>query len=125
MVQQPDVRKAVEAWLESCKRKGKIARNTVAVGIVVLDRLRTKSPVTREEMFSETGSELRGARSSLGSTLRKYGLPENYLKEATTRQASHDSERLLQGLDYGRTLAALKPAEREKALKEGIDVLRK
>ena len=42
-------------WLESCTRHGKIARNTVAMGIVVLDHLRRACPVLREEVVSQGG----------------------------------------------------------------------
>jgi hypothetical protein len=122
-VAQLDVKKAVEAWVESCKRKGKIGRNTVAIGIVVLDHLRSKCPVEPEEMFSETGGEVRGARTGLRPTLGRYGIPQKFLKEATTRQASHDAHRLLEHLGYGRELAKLDPRAREKALIEGIAVL--
>lgn len=119
-----DLKKAVAGWLESCKRKGNVARNTVAVGIVVLDRLRGRCPVTREEMFSQTGGEVRGARGGgLQSTLGRYGIAGNYLKQASTRQAAPDAERLLQLLDYGQALAGLAPAARDKALLEGIAVL--
>jgi hypothetical protein len=121
---EPDLKRTVASWLESCKRKGDVARNTVVVGIVALDHLRRRCPVTRDEMFSQTGGEVRGARgSALRSTLGKYGIPANYLKQASTRQASHDAERLLQLLDYGQALAGLTAAARDKALAEGIEVL--
>jgi hypothetical protein len=121
---QPDLKKAVTGWLESCKRKGGVARNTVVVGIVALDHLRCRCPVTHDEMFSRTGGEVRGARgAALHSTLGKYGIPANYLKQASTRQASHDAERLLQLLDYGRALATLTPVARDEALVQGIAVL--
>jgi hypothetical protein len=118
------VKEAVETWLQSCRRKGKVARNTVAAGIVVLDYLRRRCPATAGEMFSETGGEVRGARSGLRTTLERYGIPVKYLKEVTTRQASHDAERLLECLDYGRALADLNAAERDRALAEGIATLR-
>jgi hypothetical protein len=121
---QLDLKETVAGWLQSCTRKGDVARNTVVVGIVALDRLRRTCPVTREEMFSQTGGEVRGARGgTLQSTLARYGIPANYLKQASTRQASHDAERLLQLLDYGRALAGLTEAARDKALVEGIEVL--
>ena len=119
----PDLKKAVAGWLESCRRKGDVARNTVVVGVVVLDHLRRSCPVTREEMFSQTGGEVRGARSGLHATLGRYGIPENYLKTVSTRQASHDAERLLQLLEYGQALADLTPAARDEALVGGIEVL--
>ncbi|MGH9395733.1 MAG: DUF4928 family protein [Terriglobia bacterium] len=122
-MERHNLKRIVENWLESCKRKGKISRNTIAVGIVVLDRLRDKAPVTHEEMFSETGGEVRGARSGLNATLKKYKIPDSYLKEATTRQASHDAERLLGELEYGDTLVGLSPDSRDEILTEGIEVL--
>jgi len=60
-------------WLESCTRHGKIARNTVAMGIVVLDHLRRACPVLREEVVSQ-GGEISGARSGLGKILESYSM---------------------------------------------------
>jgi len=119
-----DLKKVVRTWLESCKRKGQISRNTVAVGIVVLDHLRKKCPLTRGDVFSETGSEVKGARSGLHAILREYGIPETFLKEATTRQASHDAERLLDRLEFGKTLGRTESETRDRALKAAIEVLR-
>ncbi|MCL5670109.1 MAG: DUF4928 family protein [Acidobacteria bacterium] len=102
-----------------------MSRNTVAVGIVVLDHLQGVCPITREEIFSETGGEVRGARSGLFAILQRHGIPELFLKEATTRQASHDAERLLEDLEYGGVLSGLSPAERGKELEKGIEVLRR
>jgi hypothetical protein len=62
---QPDLKKAVAGWLESCQRKGNVARNTVVVGIVALEYLRRTCPVTREQVFSHTGGEVRGAGSTV------------------------------------------------------------
>lgn len=55
-------------WLESCTRNNKISRNTVAIGIVVLDQLRRNSPVSRSGVISQ-GGEVSGARSGLGRVL--------------------------------------------------------
>lgn len=121
---QPNLKKIVEAWLQSCQRKGKISRNTIAVGIVVLDGLRSECPVTHTKMFSGTGGEVKGARSGLGPKLEKYGIPGKYLKEATTRQASHDAQRLLEELDYGRILTGIRSDDRDELLIGGIEVLR-
>lgn len=55
-------------WIASCTRGGKVSRNTIAVGIVVLDHLRHKCPVLRDEVISK-GGEVKGARSGLGNTL--------------------------------------------------------
>jgi hypothetical protein len=120
---QLDLKETVAGWLQSCKRKGDVARNTVVVGIIALDHLRHTCPITREQMFSQTGGEVRGARGrALQSTLGRYGIPGNYLKQASTRQASHDVERLLHLLDYGQALAGLTPAARHKALVQAIEV---
>jgi len=77
-----------------------------------------------EEGFSGTGSEVKGARSGLQTVLNRHGIPESYLKEATTRQASNDAQRLLEQLDFGKSLAKLQTAERERLLAEGIKTLR-
>ncbi|MCC7207119.1 MAG: hypothetical protein IT323_07435, partial [Anaerolineae bacterium] len=103
-------------WLRSCTRKGKIARNTVAVGMVVLDRLRETCPVSGEEAFT-AGGELKGARSGLAAVLEKYGVPGAYLKEATTRQSHQDARRLLDELEWGNGLSRMSSSGRDEAIR--------
>ena len=90
-------REVLAAWLESCTRHGKISRNTVAVGIVVLDHLMRECPTQRATVISQ-GGEVTGARSGLGVTLERYGVPRKYLKEVTTRQGHQDGQRLFEQL---------------------------
>lgn len=111
----------VKEWLNSRTRARKISRNTVAVGIVILDKLRHKCPLTEQEVFSE-GGEIRGARSGLPSLLAKYGLPKKYLKEATTRQAGPDGRLLIEKLRYG-TLLSGDSAARDAQLLQAINLL--
>jgi hypothetical protein len=114
---------SLEQWLVSCTRHGKIARNTVAMGVVVLDHLRHRCPVARNEAIS-SGGEVSGARSGLGKILESCEIPGSYLKEVTTRQGHQDGQRLFESLDWGRKLAELPEVEREKLLQEMIGVLR-
>lgn len=118
---KPDVLAIVREWLNSRTRARKISRNTVAVGIVILDKLRHKCPLTKEETFS-AGGEVRGARSGLPSLLTKYGLPKKYLKEATGRQASPDGRLLIEELGYG-TLLPKDAKIRDAHLAEAINLL--
>jgi hypothetical protein len=111
----------LQDWIESCTRRGRIARNTIAVGIVVLDHLR-RGPVSREEVISD-GGEVRGSRAGLGDTLEKYGVSQKYLKEVTTRQAPQDGQRLFENFEWGEFFADLPPDERDKLLKDLIDEL--
>lgn len=85
--------KVLSDWLDSCTRGNKISRNTVAIGIVVLDHLRNSTVTLREDAVSK-GGEITGARSGLKNILAKYDLPGTYLKEVTTRQAHQDGQRL-------------------------------
>jgi hypothetical protein len=117
-----DVARVVTDWLESCRRKKKISRNTYAVGLVVLDRLRATCPLDPQDAVS-IGGEIKGARSALPATLEKYEIPRTYLKETTTRQSSHDGIRLFEALEYGRALAGLPADARDRVLREGIGVL--
>jgi hypothetical protein len=112
----------LQEWIASCKRHGKVSRNTVAVGIVVLDHLRHSCPVDRASIIS-SGGEIRGARSGLPSTLAAYGIPANYLKEVTTRQGHQDGQRLLDTLGWGRLIFPLPETERGRLLLEMIDIL--
>src|SRR6266700_815825 len=89
--QDPDV---LGAWIEACTRGGKVARNTIAIGIVVLHHLRESCPVERKNVISK-GGEIRGARSGLAGILEKYRVPVSFLHEVTTRQAHQDGQRLL------------------------------
>ncbi len=110
-------RNILEQWLASCIRGGKLSRNTIAVGLVVIDHLRNGCPVAREDVISP-GGEIKGARSGLGSVLEKYGVPKSYLKEATTRQVHQDGQRLLELLVWGEGLCALPEQGRDYLLLE-------
>ncbi|MDD4985330.1 MAG: DUF4928 family protein [Dehalococcoidales bacterium] len=112
----------LDEWLESCTRGRSISRNTVAVGIVVLDHLRRQCPVTRGEVTSQ-GGEIRGARAGLGNTLEKYGISSSYLKEVTTRQAPQDGQRLFESLEWGGLFAGLSAKDRDALLCQLIDRL--
>ncbi len=113
----------LQEWLESCTRGRKIARNTAAIGIVVLDHLKRKCPVSREEVISR-GGEVKGARSGLGERLERYSIPSHYLKEITTRQAHQDGQRLFERFAWGEKLAELANNDRDSLLLELIDTLR-
>jgi hypothetical protein len=110
------------SWIASCTRGGKVSRNTVAIGIVVLDYLRQACPVTKNDVISP-GGEVKGARSGLGNALEAYGVPASYLKEVTTRQGHQDGQRLFEQFGWGEKLATLTTAERDQVLQELIDVL--
>ncbi len=116
-------RQVLDTWLESCTRNKRISRNTVAIGIVVLDHLRRACPVSRDEVISQ-GGEVTGARSGLGKILELYGVPRSYLKEITTRQGHQDGQRLFEQFEWGKKLAKLPDDEREKLLLELIESLR-
>lgn len=116
-------RQILAEWLASCTRNGKIARNTVAMGIVVLNHLRRIGPLAREEVVSQ-GGEISGARSGLGKILESYGVPGSYLKEITTRQGHQDGQRLFEQFEWGRVLAEMPTGERDALLLELIEDLR-
>ncbi|MCB0226532.1 MAG: hypothetical protein KDI02_22760, partial [Anaerolineae bacterium] len=96
----------LDEWIISCTRGGKVSRNTVSVGIVVLDQLYQNCPVSRDEVISP-GGEVKGARSGLSNILERYGIPSRYLKEVTTRQGHQDGQRLFEAFDWGNKLVDL------------------
>jgi hypothetical protein len=114
----------LQNWLQSCTRHGRLSRNTIAVGIVVLHHLRNKCPVTPDEVTSP-GGEIRDARSGLHEIMRIYGIsqPEKYLKEVTTRQAHPDGIRLFESFEYGGFFANFSKEEQERLLLELINTL--
>lgn len=116
-------RQVLSNWLKSCTRRGKISRNTVAVGIVVLDHLRRACPILRADVISQ-GGEVGGARSGLGTILESYSIPSTYLKEVTTRQGHQDGQRLFEEFEWGRNLAEISAGEREELMLELIGNLR-
>jgi hypothetical protein len=119
------VSRALEEWLESCKgRNGTISRNTVAMGIVVLDHLLQACPVVKSAVLSTRG-EVAGSRSGLPKKLAKYGIPEEptYLREVTTRQGHQDGQRLFELLGWGANIAAYPPKKRDQYLNDGIQTL--
>lgn len=109
-------------WLASCKRAGKVSRNTVSIGIVVLDHLRQTCPVSKDKVISQ-GGEIKGARSGLGNILELYGISRRYLKEVTTRQGHQDGQRLFEAFDWGNNLASLSGNERDELLLGLITIL--
>lgn len=109
-------------WIVSCTRGGKVARNTVCVGIVVVDHLRQNCPASRDDVISP-GGEVKGARSGLGNILEAYGIPRRYLKEVTTRQGHQDGQRLFEAFEWGNKLVGLSATERDGLLLELIDNL--
>lgn len=117
-------RQILVKWLESCTRNKKISRNTVAVGIVVLDHLRRACPVSRDEVISQ-GGEVSGARSGLGKILESYSITKSYLKEITTRQGHQDGQKLFERFEWGKKLARLPDDERDVLLLELVGNLRK
>lgn len=110
-------------WLESCTRNNKISRNTVAMGIVVIDHLKRNCPVSRNDVISQ-GGEVNGARSGLGKILESYEIPSSYLKEITTRQGHQDGQRLFEMFEWGNKFTKLTTQERDVLLLELIDTLR-
>lgn len=102
-------------WLTSCIRHNKLSRNTIAVGLVVIDHLRENCPVIKEAVVS-SGGEIKGARSGLRNILEKYKVPDNYLKEITTRQAHQDGQRLFEMFQWGDMLLSLSEDDRDKIL---------
>lgn len=102
-------------WLKSCTRSKKVARNTVAVGLVVLDHLRKKCPLEQVDVLSK-GGEITGARSGLGRILESYGITADYLKEVTTRQSHQDGQRLFESLGWGHALSHYADDERDALL---------
>lgn len=103
----------ISGWLESCTRGNKISRNTIAVGLVVLDHLRRRFPTKKDEVIS-IGGEIRGSRGAkLGRTLEQYGISKNYLREVTTRQSHQDAQRLLTAFESEELFAVLTPEERD------------
>jgi len=110
-------------WLESCTRSQKISRNTVAMGIVVLDHLRKNCPVSREMVISR-GGEVTGARSGLVRTLKSYDIQDGYLKEITTRQGHQDGQRLFEMFEWGGKFSGLTEEERDTLILSLIDTLR-
>lgn len=117
-------RQILADWLESCTRHKKISRNTVAMGIVVLDHLRRACPVSRDEVISQ-GGEVSGARSRLGKVFGSYDIPSSYLKEITTRQGPQDGQRLFEQFEWGERLAEMPENEREALLLELIENLKR
>jgi len=122
MNEQNIISKALSEWIEKCRTRGEVSRNTVAMGIVVLDHLSVKCPVVPSEVQSARG-EIKGARSGLSSILEKYGIPKRYLKEVTTRAGHQDGQRLFEALDYGQAIASLPAAKRDAYLRDSIDSL--
>jgi len=109
-------------WVERSSNKGEVSRNTVAVGIVVLDHLRNKCPLEPCDVLSARG-EIKGARSGLATILEKYGIPARYLKEVTTRAGHQDGQRLLEAFNYGHSLTSLPDALRDEYLASAIETL--
>lgn len=117
-----DFEDKVNEWLTSTTRSGRISRNTVAIGLVILDWLAQHCPVFPKDIISD-GGEIKGSRSGLPELLARYDIPRNYLKEATTRQGHQDGQKLLSLLDYGRSLCDLSSDQRKDVLAPSVQLL--
>jgi hypothetical protein len=117
-----EAQRILEDWIASCTQDNRVARNTVAIGIVTLDHLRQSRLVSRDAVVSKRG-EIKGSRSGLGKLLGQYGIPANYLKEVTTRQGHQDGQRLFEALGWGEKLTPLSDAARDALLLELIETL--
>jgi len=104
-------------WIESCTRSGKVSRNTIAMGVVVINHLKHKCPASRDEVISP-GGEVKGARSGLGTILAVNEIPATYLKEVTTRQGHQDGQKLFEALHWGAKLAGLRDKDKESILND-------
>jgi hypothetical protein len=74
-------------------------------------------------MFSQ-GGELKGSRSGLSAIWERYGIPQKFLKEATTRQAHQDARALLEALAFGKTMQHLDSTARDELLRSAIELLK-
>lgn len=110
-----EAQETLDIWLRSCTRTGKVARNTVSIGIVVLDHLKRKCPVDEDKVLSH-GGEVKNARSGLGNILESYQVPHSYLKEVTTRQGHQDGQKLFELFEWGRKFEGLGDKARERIL---------
>lgn len=113
----------LKEWLDSCTRNKKIARNTVAIGIVVIYHLRRSSSLSRSDVISR-GGEVSGARSGLGLILESFGIPRQYLKEVTTRQAHQDGQRLFEQFEWGSFFSGMSDIEHNDLIQDLIGELR-
>lgn len=92
------LKSVVQRWITSCTRKGKVARNTVVTGLVILDHYASNPTLPRSKLIA-SGGEIKGVRgANVPRVLLKYGLPATFLKEVTTRSAHKDGERLANDL---------------------------
>lgn len=92
------VKLAVRSWVASCTRRGKVARNTVVTGLVILDCYATDAKLARSSLIAK-GGEIKGVRgTNVSRVLAKHHLPASFLKEVTTRSAHKDGERLADSL---------------------------
>jgi len=115
-------RQILDSWIASCTRSGTVSRNTVAIGIVVLDHLKKTCPLSRDDVISP-GGEVKGARSGLPNILNAYGIPISYLKEVTTRQGHQDGQKLFEHFEWGNKLSKLTDSERGQVLMGLIQIL--
>ena len=109
-----------QQWLESCRRQGKLARNTVAMGIVVLDHL-AAGPRKKSDVVS-AGGEIARSRNP-GPILTRHGIPAGYLKSCTTRQTHQDGQRLFEAFKHGKALADLPASDRTAFLQKAFAIL--
>lgn len=112
-------------WLTTCTRKGKLSRNTIVVGLVVLHHLKNAEdlPLSREAVLS-SGGEIKQARGkAIREILKAYGLEPNFLKEVTSRQAPQDGQRLFEMLEWGGVFHTLSKQERVAVLDDLANLL--
>lgn len=104
--------------------RGRQSRQWVAVGLVMIDHLRKHCPLARADYLSAEGGEIANTRSGLTAVLVRYGVPAEYLRQATSRSNLRFGERIAELLDYGKPLVGMTPQRRDECLLDAAAALR-
>lgn len=86
------------------------ARSTLAGALVVIEKLSEKCPLTNSAVFTSGGQLIGGRGASLFNILKRHGISENFLRDGVTTRSTEKFRRLLEALDYGRSLRNLPDA---------------
>lgn len=99
------------------------ARSTLAGAVVVLDAIRYKAPIVKDDIFTDGGQLVGGRGTALRDTLAHYGENRVLLADGVTTRSTRKFEDLAEALDWGNAFAEWSDAQREEAIKQLVGLV--
>lgn len=104
-----------DRFLEWLAKAGS-ARSTLAGAVVVLDAMRIKAPITKDDIFTQGGQLVGGRGVALRETLSRYGEDRVFLADGVTTRSTRKFEDLAEVFSWGQIFSEWRDTERAEAV---------